>query len=93
MAERFMQLVQVVGSQLPEPSHEPDRYLQPRQAQYRTPTNYEDLLGDAIERCFASGVHDLAGLVEGLNRQTMTTRAGAPWTEENYGPEMAALSR
>ena len=93
MAERIMQLVQVVGSQLPEPSHEPDRYLQPKQAQYRPPTNYEDLLGDAIERCFASGVHDLAGLVDGLNRQTMTTRAGAPWTEENYGPEMAALSR
>lgn len=92
MAERFMQLVQVVGSQLPEPSHEPDRYLQPRQAQQRPPTSYEDLLGDAIERTFAAGAHDLAGLVESLNRQGMTTRAGLPWTEENYGPEMAALS-
>ena len=93
MAERIMQLVQVVDSLPPEPSHAPDRYLQPRQAQYRPPTNYEDLLGDAIERTFAAGVHDLAGLVESLNRQGMTTRAGDPWTEDNYGPEMAALSR
>ncbi|MFT3718509.1 MAG: hypothetical protein QM782_07310 [Pseudorhodoferax sp.] len=86
-----MQLVQVVGNQLPEPSHEPDRYLQPRQAQRRVPTNYEDLLGDAIERTFAAGTHDLQGLVDGLNRQGMTTRAGAPWTVDNYGPEIAAL--
>lgn len=93
MAERIMQLVQVVTSPSTPASQAPDRYLQPRQAQYRTPTNYEDLLGDAIERTFASGVQDLAGLVEGLNRQGMTTRAGLPWTEENYGPEMAALSR
>lgn len=93
MAERIMQLVQVSTSPSAPASQAPDRYLQPRQAQYRPPTNYEDLLGDAIERSFASGVHDLAGLVESLNRQGMTTRAGLAWTQENYGPEMAALSR
>lgn len=93
MAERIMQLVQVSTSPSAPASQAPDRYLQPRQAQHRPPTNYEDLLGDAIERSFASGVHDLAGLVESLNRQGMTTRAGLAWTQENYGPEMAALSR
>ena len=93
MAERIMQVIQVVENHHPEPSHAPDRYLQPRQAQHRAPTNYEDLLGDAIERSFAAGVHDLAGLVDSLNRQGMTTRAGQPWTEANYGPEMAELSR
>lgn len=93
MAERIMQLLQVVANESGPGSQAPDRYLQPRQAQHRTPTNYEDLLGDAIERTFASGVHDLAGLVENLNRQGMTTPGGQPWTEENYGPEMAALSR
>ena len=51
------------------------------------------VLTTEIERTFASGVQDLAGLVESLNRQGMTTRAGQPWTEENYGPELAALSR
>ncbi|WP_425425196.1 recombinase-like helix-turn-helix domain-containing protein [Xenophilus azovorans] len=93
MAERIMQVIQVVENHHPEPSQAPDRYLQPRQAQHRAPTNYEDLLGDAIERSFAAGVHDLAGLVDSLNRQGMTTRAGQPWTEANYGPEMAELSR
>lgn len=93
MAERFMQLVQVVESHHPEPSHAHDRYLQPRQAQYRAPTNYEDLLGDAIERAFAAGIQDLTGLVESLNDQGLTTRAGEAWTPDNYGPEMAALSR
>jgi len=93
MAERIMQLVQIVDSQSTAPGQAPDRYLQPRQAQHRPPTNYEDLLGDAIERTFAAGVHDLAGLVDSLNRQGMTTRAGQPWSEDNYGPEMAELSR
>ena len=93
MAERIMQLVQVVETPHPEPSHAHDRYLQPRQAQYRVPTTYEDLLGDAIERSFAAGIQDLPGLVENLNRQGLTTRAGEAWTEGNYGPEIAALSR
>jgi len=93
MAEKIMQFVQMASRQHPQHSLEADRYLQPKQAQYRPPTNYEDLLGDALERAFASGAQDLAALVESLNRQGMTTRAGQPWTEENYGPELAALSR
>lgn len=93
MTERIMQIVQVVESgPLPQASQAPDRYLQPKQAQRRKPTNYEDLLGDAIERAYGSGVQDLAGLVASLNDQGLTTRAGEPWTEENYGPEIAALS-
>jgi hypothetical protein len=91
MAERIMQIVQVVGSQLPDDSHAPDRYIQPKQAQLRPPTSYEDMLGDAIERTFASGVHDLAGLVESLNRQGVTTRAGDLWNEDNYRAELAVL--
>lgn len=68
-----------------------DRYLDPHQARTRTPTPYEDLLGDAIERAFAAGVHDLAGLVEHLNRSHTTTPSGVAWTEENYRAEMAVL--
>lgn len=93
MAERIMQVIQIVEDTLPDKSHDHDRYLQPKQAQRRPPTNYEDLLGDAIERSFAQGIHDLAGLAESLNRQGLTTRTGEAWTEQNYGPEMAALSR
>ncbi|MFT4099538.1 MAG: hypothetical protein QM674_00590 [Burkholderiaceae bacterium] len=86
-----MQVVQIVGNPQPEPSHEHDRYLQPKQAQKRPPTNFEDLLGDAIERTFASGIVDLEGLVASLNQQGMTTPAGEPWTVDNYAREIATL--
>lgn len=68
-----------------------DRYLQPHQARQRPPTTYEDLLGDAIERAFAAGIHDLPGLVEQLNQSGLATPSGQPWTEAGYREAMAAL--
>jgi len=93
MSEGMIQMLQIVNDTQPEPSQAHDRYLQPHQAQRRQPTLYEDLLGDAIERAFAAGIHDLAGLVESLNRQGTTTPSGEPWTEENYGLAIAELSQ
>ncbi len=69
------------------------RYLQATQAQRREPTLYENLLGDAIERAFAKGVHDLSGLVEQLNREGLSSPDGLVWTEENYKETMAALAQ
>ncbi|OUL99099.1 recombinase-like helix-turn-helix domain-containing protein [Variovorax sp. JS1663] len=69
-----------------------DRYLQPHQARQRPATTYEDLLGDAIERAFGDGVHDLAGLVERLNDSGLATPGGQAWTEDNYRQEMAKLA-
>jgi len=68
-----------------------DRYLEPHQARQRPPTPYEDLLGDAIERAFGSGVHDLPGLVAHLNHSGLATPEGEAWTEENYRATMARL--
>ena len=68
-----------------------DRYLVPHQARQRTPTTYEDLLGDVIERAFAAGVHDLAGLVERLNDSGLASPSGKAWTEAVYREEMASL--
>lgn len=68
-----------------------NRYLDPYQARQRTPTTYEDLLGDAIERAFATGVHDLAGLVERLNDSGLASPSGKAWTEATYREEMAVL--
>ena len=68
-----------------------DRYLQPHQARQRPATTYEDLLGDAIERAFGDGVHDLAGLVERLNDSGLATPSGQRWTEDLYRQEMAKL--
>ena len=68
-----------------------DRYLQPHQARQRPATTYEELLGDAIERAFGDGVHDLAGLVERLNDSGLATPSGQRWTEDLYRLEMAKL--
>lgn len=70
-----------------------DVYLNPHQARRRPPTQFEDLLGDSIERAYAAGTHDLAGLVAHLNR----TGPGCPhnngiWTEQNYQEEIARLA-
>lgn len=70
-----------------------DRYLNPHQARRRQPTAFEDLLGDSIERAFASGIQDLAGLVGYLNQ----AGPGCPlnngiWTEDNYQQEIARLA-
>jgi hypothetical protein len=69
-----------------------ERYLEPHQARQRHPTVYEDLLGDAIERAYAAGVHDLAGLVEHLNRSGPSSPSGKTWTEAVYREEIAALA-
>ena len=69
-----------------------DRFLNPHQARQRTPTTYEDLLGDAIERAFAAGIHDLSGLVQALNDSDLASPTGEPWTDANYREAMAALA-
>ncbi|RJF92797.1 hypothetical protein D3871_26750 [Noviherbaspirillum saxi] len=67
-------------------------YLNPHQARRRQPTAYEDLLGDSIERAYAAGVHDLAGLVAHLNRTGPNCPAGGVWTEDSYRAEIARLA-
>jgi hypothetical protein len=70
-----------------------DRYLQPSQARQRPPTPFEDLLGDAIERAFADGIHDLAGVVAYLNRTGPSAENGSPWTESSFTALMARLGQ
>jgi hypothetical protein len=68
-----------------------DRYLQPHQARVRPATLYEDLLGDAIERAFASGVQELPDLVAHLNRSGLSAPDGKPWSEATYAQQVSAL--
>ena len=56
-----------------------------------TPTAYEGLLGDSIERAYASGIHDLEGLVAYLNDAGPAGPNGQPWTADSYCKEMARL--
>ena len=68
-----------------------NRYLDPHQARERQPTAYEDLLGDAIERAFGSGVTELPDLVARLNATGPSCADGAPWTEALFTALMARL--
>lgn len=68
-----------------------DRYLDPHQARQRPPTPYEDLLGDAIERAFGSGVTELRDLVVSLNATGPSSENGEAWTEASFTALMARL--
>jgi len=67
-------------------------YNETHQNRSAAPTAYENLLGDAIERAFAAGIHDLDGLVRYLNETGQAGPDGQPWTAESYQREMARLS-
>jgi hypothetical protein len=66
-------------------------YLNPHQARDREPDDYQNLLGDAIERSFAAGIHDLAGLVARLNDAQVPSPNGQAWTPELFEKEMKRL--
>jgi hypothetical protein len=66
-------------------------YLNPHQARDREPDDYQNLLGGAIERSFAAGIHDLAGLVARLNDARVPSPNGQAWTPELFEKEMKRL--
>ena len=66
-------------------------YLNPHQARDREPDDYQNLLGDAIERSYAAGVHDLPGLVGRLNETRVPSPNGQAWTPELFVEEMRRL--
>jgi hypothetical protein len=65
--------------------------LNPHQARDRKPDDYQNLLGDAIERAFAAGIHDLQGLVGHLNEANVPSPNGAAWTPGLFEKEMKRL--
>jgi len=66
-------------------------YLDPHQARDREPDDDQNLLGDAIERAFAAGIHDLGGLVARLNEAQVPSPNGQAWTAELFQKEMKRL--
>jgi hypothetical protein len=66
-------------------------YLNPLQARDREPDDYQNLLGDAIERAYAAGIDDVAGLVASLNEVAVPAPNGQPWTTELFQREMKRL--
>jgi hypothetical protein len=69
----------------------PDLYNETHQSRTTPPTAYENLLGDAIERAFSQGIHDLEGLVAYLNRSGPSAPNGQLWSPAIYEAELARL--
>ena len=67
-------------------------YNETHQSRSKPPSSYENLLGDSIERAFASGIHDLSELVNYLNTSGPATPSGDIWTTDNYQKEIARLA-
>ena len=66
-------------------------YFNPHQASDREPDDYQNLLGDAIERAYAAGIHDLTKLVASLNEAAVPAPNGQPWSVELFQREMKRL--
>lgn len=69
------------------------QYLNPHQSRRREPTQWENLLGDAIERAFAAGHWELEALVAQLNRSGPRAPNGEEWTVESFTATMARLAQ
>ena len=70
----------------------PPLYSDTHQTRSAEPTSYEDLLGDAIERAFAQGIHELEALVSYLNVSGPMGHNGQAWTASSFEQEMARLA-
>ena len=55
------------------------------------PTDYENRLGDALEKVFDSGAIELGAVVQGLNDLKMLAPDGKPWTEASFQQVMQKL--
>ena len=67
-------------------------YVNPHQARTREPSQYEILLGDAMERAFAQGHWELEPLVAYLNQSGPLAPNGLMWNAESFSAELKRLS-
>jgi hypothetical protein len=56
------------------------------------PSEYENQLGDALEKAFTAGAESLGEVVARLNEQGMLTSDGLAWTAETLQAEMSRLA-
>jgi hypothetical protein len=67
-------------------------YVNPHQARQREPSQYEILLGDAMERAFGQGHWELDPLVNYLNQSGPLAPNGQLWTAESFFAELKRLA-
>lgn len=61
------------------------------QTRLAAPTDYENALGDALEKVFVDGAETLDQVVGGLNVLGFRMPDGRPWTAASFESEMARL--
>lgn len=67
------------------------QYIVVNQTREREPTDYENLLGDALERIFAGGATEIDVVVTQLNEMEAPAPDGATWTRDLLEAELARL--
>lgn len=67
-------------------------YLSAHQTCDREPTDYENLLGDALEKAFAAGVHELDGVCAQLISDCVPSPGGRLWTPDLLASELKRLA-
>jgi len=61
------------------------------QTRVASPTDYENGLGQALEKIFSDNVIELEDIISRLNKMGVQTQSGAAWTEESFRSEMKRL--
>ena len=80
----------VAGKGMIEKPGETDNLIwQTRKAE---PTQYENDLGDALEKVFEAGASELDEVVDGLNRIGFRAPDGTSWTAERFAAELHTLA-
>ena len=68
-------------------------YVHPHQARKRESSQYEILLGDAMERAFAAGAWELDALVAHLNAAGVHDSQQVAWNAQSFQAELARLAK
>jgi hypothetical protein len=69
----------------------PEQYLDTHQTHPDPISPYEAKLSGAIMEVFGRGVHELPGLLDGLNAMGLNAPDGGQWHEKNFRSEMRRL--
>ena len=71
--------------------HPKGQYLEVHQTRDKEPGDYENLLGDALERAFAAGVTEISRLVQELADYGVPAPGGQSWSEDLLRAELKRL--
>jgi hypothetical protein len=61
------------------------------QTRYNSPTEYENMMGEALMEIFELDIVQLSQVVNKLNEMGVKSPDGKLWTQENFEIEMARL--